>query len=152
MILYLDSSALAKRYLAEAGSVDVERLIGEAELVATSIITRAEISAALARARRQQLLDADTAAQVRDFFTAHWDSLVRLSLIESTVERADTLAWELDLRGYDAVHLAAAVQWNDAMGEAPLLATYDRELWRAAQAVGLQAWPASFEETEKARS
>jgi hypothetical protein len=62
-------------------------------------------------------------------------------LIESTVERADALAWELDLRGYDAVHLASAMQWNDAMGETPLLATYDRELWGAAHAVGLQPWP-----------
>jgi predicted nucleic acid-binding protein len=141
MILYLDSSALAKRYLAEAGSAEVDRLIGEAELVATSIITRAEISVALARARRQRMLDAETAAQVRALFVSHWESLVRLTLIESTVERADALAWELDLRGYDAVHLATAVQWSESMGEAPLLATYDRELWRAAQTVGLQPWP-----------
>lgn len=145
MILYLDSSALAKRYLAEAGSADVERLIGEAEFVATSVITRAEISAALARARRQRLLDSHSASQVRALFTAHWGSLIRLSLIESTVERADTLAWELDLRGYDAVHLATAVQWNESMGETPLLATYDRELWTGAQAVGLLAWPAGLE-------
>jgi predicted nucleic acid-binding protein len=145
MILYLDSSALSKRYVAEAGSADVERLIGEAELVATSVITRAEISAALARARRQHLLEADTAAQVRALFTSHWDSLIRLSLIESTVERADALAWELDLRGYDAVHLATAAQWADSMAEAPLLATFDRELWKGAEAVGLQAWPADLD-------
>jgi predicted nucleic acid-binding protein len=114
-------------------------------LVATSVITRAEISAALARARRQHLLEADTAAQVRALFTSHWDSLIRLSLTESTVERADALAWELDLRGYAAVHLATAMQWNDAMAEPPMLATHDRELWSASQAVGLQAWPPDLE-------
>lgn len=141
MILYLDSSALAKRYLSEAGSADVERLVAGAELVATSVITRVEVSAALARARLQKLLGAQAAARLRVLFAAHWGSLLRLSLLESTVERADSLAWELDLRGYDAVHLATAVAWREAVAEAPVLATYDRELWKAAAAQGLEVWP-----------
>ena len=145
MILYLDSSALAKRYLSEEGSDEVERLVAEAEAVATSIITRVEISAALARARRQKLLDGVAAAQLRALFAAHWGSLLRLSLLESTIERADSLAWELDLRGYDAVHLASALLWREAIAEAPVLATYDKELWRAAQAVGVGAWPLKLE-------
>lgn len=145
MILYLDSSALAKRYLSEEGSTEVERLVVEAELIGTSIITRVEIAAALARARRQQLLDAATAAQLRASFAAHWGSLLRLGLIESTVERADSLAWDQNLRDYDAVHLATAMLWHELIAEPPLLATYDRELWRAAQAVGLEAWPPDLE-------
>ena len=141
MILYLDSSALAKRYLSEVGSTDVELLVAGAELVATSVITRVEVSAALARARRQKLLGAEAAARLRVLFAAHWGSLLRLSLMESTVERADSLAWEMDLRGYDAVHLASALTWRDAIAEAPVLATYDRELWKAAQALGVEVWP-----------
>jgi len=141
MILYLDSSALAKRYLSEVGSADVERLVAGAELVATSVITRVEVSAALARARRQKLLGPEAAARLRILFAAHWGSLLRLSLLESTVERADALAWEMDLRGYVAVHLASVLTWRDAIAEAPILATYDRELWKAAQAQGLEAWP-----------
>ena len=141
MILYLDSSALAKRYLSEEGSYDVEQLVAGAELVATSVITRVEVSAALARARRQKLLGAGPAARLRTLFASHWGSMLRLNLLESTVERADSLAWELDLRGYDAVHLATAVAWREAVAEAPVLATYDRELWKAAAAQGLEVWP-----------
>jgi predicted nucleic acid-binding protein len=141
MILYLDSSVLAKRYLAEVGSAEVEQLVAGAELVATSIITRVEVSAALARARRQNLLDAEPAARLRAQFARHWGSLLRLSLLESTVERADSLAWELDLRGYDAVHLASALSWREAISEAPTLATFDKELWKAAQTQELEVWP-----------
>ena len=141
MILYLDSSALAKRYLSEEGSADVERLVGRAEKVGTSIIARVEVVAALGRARRQKLLDDQPAARLRALFTAHWPSLVRFSLGESTVQRADELAWGMGLRGYDAVHLASALTWREAIAESPLFATFDKALGNAARTQGLDVWP-----------
>jgi len=42
--LYLDSSALVKRYVAEPGSEDVVTLMAEAAAVATSLVTRAEVA------------------------------------------------------------------------------------------------------------
>ncbi len=141
MILYLDSSALAKRYLAEAGSADVERLVATAERVGTSIITGVEVVAALSRARRQKLLDDRPAGRLRALFTSHWPSFVRLSLTERTVGRAGALAWELGLRGYDAVHLASALSWRESIAESPVFATYDRALGNAARTQGLEVWP-----------
>ncbi len=44
-------------------------------------------------------------------------------------------------RGYDAVHLASALSWQRALERAVTLATYDKDLWRGAQRVGLVAWP-----------
>ncbi len=52
MILYLDSSALVKRYIAERGSKNTAELTARAELVATSLISRAEVAAAFAKAVR----------------------------------------------------------------------------------------------------
>src|SRR3990172_2448905 len=141
MILYLDSSALAKRYLSEDGSADVERLIREAQKVGTSIIARVGVVGALGRAVRQKLLDDQPAARLRASLTAHWPSLVRLSLGESTVQRADELAWGMGLRGYDAVHLASALTWREAIAESPIFATFDRALGKAALAQGLEVWP-----------
>jgi len=141
MILYLDSSALAKRYLSEEGSAGVEQLVGGADKVGTSIITRVEVTAALARARRHKLLDEEPAARLRALFASHWLSLVRLSLHESAIERADALAWELGLRGYDAVHLASALTWREAIAESPLFATFDKALGGAARTQGLDVWP-----------
>jgi hypothetical protein len=55
--------------------------------------------------------------------------------------RAENLAWEYGLRGHDALHLAAALGWQEAMGERLTLATYDRQLWEAGQRAGIAAWP-----------
>jgi predicted nucleic acid-binding protein len=64
-----------------------------------------------------------------------------VQVTEVVVARADTLAWDHGLRGYDAVHLAAASIWQDALGERVTLVTFDRRLWTAAEAVGLDAYP-----------
>jgi predicted nucleic acid-binding protein len=42
MILYLDASALVKRYVAEAGTEAVAQAIAEADVIGTSLIIRAE--------------------------------------------------------------------------------------------------------------
>ena len=78
-----------------------------------------------------------------------WDSaknkwLVRIQVGEPLCAQAATLAWEQALRGYDAVHLAAALMWRETLGENVTVATFDRELWRGAHASGLSAWPAQL--------
>ncbi|MCL5996710.1 MAG: type II toxin-antitoxin system VapC family toxin [Chloroflexi bacterium] len=60
---------------------------------------------------------------------------------KALMARADTLAWEHGLRGYDAVHLASAVIWREAPGESVTLATFDKQLWEAAPKAGLAIWP-----------
>ena len=57
---------------------------------------------------------------------------------------ADQLAWQHNLRGYDAVHLASAVTWQEALGEVVTLATFDKQLWVAATRAGLVSWPESL--------
>lgn len=133
---------MVKRYVAEAGSVEVEALVAEARAVGTVVISRAEVAAALARAARVGLVTREAAAKALQAFNADWEHLVRLQLGEPLVARAAALAWEHGLRGYDSVHLASALAWSESMGEIVAVATYDRELWRGAQASGLSAWPA----------
>jgi predicted nucleic acid-binding protein len=60
---------------------------------------------------------------------------------EALVERAEGLAWEHGLRGYDAVQLASALSWQESVGEEVLLATFDQQLWEAAKRAGLKPWP-----------
>ena len=55
--------------------------------------------------------------------------------------KADALAWEHDLRGYDAVHLASALFWQESLGEPVTIATFDAQLWQAGQPIGLSVWP-----------
>ena len=133
MIVYLDASALVKRYLAERGTEEVARLINRAEGVGTSVISRAETSAALAKAVRMGALKREAGAVALQAFRSEWPLLVRIQATEIVLSRADMLAWDLNLRGYDAVHLAAAQIWQEGLGEVVTLATYDRQLWDAAQ-------------------
>ncbi len=144
MIVYLDASALVKRYVAETGSAEVESLIAGAQAIGTAVVSRAEVAAALAKAARVGLIKRDAAMKALAAFNADWEHLIRLQLGEPLVARAATLAWEHGLRGYDAVHLATALGWRETLGEAVAVATYDRELWRGAQASGLLPWPAAM--------
>lgn len=141
MIVYLDSSALVKRYVAEVGSEEVNALIAVASATGTAVISHAEVSSALAKAARMRLLSLEEAASALQVFNAEWESLIRLQLTEVLVSRAASLAWEHGLRGYDAVHLAAALFWQDMLGDPVTLASYDRQLWEAAKVTGLIAWP-----------
>lgn len=144
MILYLDSSALVKRYVREAGSDDVEGLITQAETVGTCLVSRAEVAAALARAARVGFVGRDEAEAALLVFRAEWLRLARIQLTEPLLARADAVAWDYGLRGYDAVHLASALYWQESLRQRVVLATFDRELWRAGEAAGLSVWPSSL--------
>ena len=144
MIVYLDASALVKRYVAEAGSAEVESLIAGAQAIGTAVVSRAEVAAALAKAARVGLITREAAMKALEAFNADWEHLIRLQLGEPLAARAAALAWEHGLRGYDAVHLATALVWRETLGEAVTVVTYDRELWRGAQASALVPWPAAM--------
>lgn len=143
MIAYLDASAMVKRYVAERGSTELVSLLRAAEAVGTAVITLAEVGAALARAARLRVVDAGAAEEAIARLREEWPDFIRLPITESLVDRAVDLAWRLGLRGYDAVQLAAAQDWQEALGETVTLATFDRQLWAAAPLAGLEAYPAS---------
>jgi len=144
VIVYLDASALVKRYVAETGSAEVEALLGKARAAGTAVLSRAEVAAALAKATRVALVTREAALKALEAFNSDWEHLIRLQFSEPLAARAASLAWEHGLRGYDAVHLATALVWRETLGETITVATYDRELWRGAQASGLSPWPAAM--------
>ncbi len=57
------------------------------------------------------------------------------------VAQTDALSWEHSLWGYDAVHLATALFWQETLGEPLTLITYDRQLWEAARKSKLKVFP-----------
>jgi len=141
VIAYLDASALVKRYIVERGSRETIALTAHSEMTATSIVSRAEAAAAFAKAVRTGLVKDEVARSAQRRFAGDWPDLARVSVTEAVIERAERLAWELGLRGYDAVQLASALTWQESVGEEIVLATFDQQLWQAAQRTGLKAWP-----------
>jgi predicted nucleic acid-binding protein len=144
VILYLDTSALATRYLAEPGAHEVQGWISQARLVGTSLITRAEMGAAITKAVRMNWISPEEGQAMLQRFRSEWEMFVRLPVYEITVQRADDLACRYGLRGFDSVHLACAILYREGLGEPVTLATYDRPLWQAAQAEGLLVLPADL--------
>jgi uncharacterized protein len=144
MILYLDTSALVKRYVTERGSKAVVALMAAADVVATSLVSRAELAAALARAVRLGVLDQAGGRRAQRRFVREWPDIARVPVGEALVSRAEAVAWDYGLRGYDAVQLASALVWQDSIGQDVVLATFDHQLWAAAPRAGLQPWPDSL--------
>jgi predicted nucleic acid-binding protein len=141
LITYLDTSALVKAYVGEVGSEEVMQLIRVATAVGTSHLSKAEMAAAMAMAARQKIVNVIEAKQAWQEFQADWRTLYKIAVSEIAVDRAASLAWEYGLRGYDAVHLATASLWQEAIGEPVTLATFDLQLWVAGEKVGLSVWP-----------
>ena len=77
MFLYLDSSALVKRYIDEPHSEAVAHLMDDTLAIGTSAISRVEVGAALARAARGNRLDAEGARGAQEQFAEDWPDFGR---------------------------------------------------------------------------
>lgn len=109
-------------------------LWGGAHRVASSILAYPEGRAALAAARR---LDRVTEEEHRAALVAFEEisaELITVNVDEELARHAGEHAEGLGLRGYDAVHLATALELGD---EEVALVTWDRDLAQAAERVGL---------------
>jgi predicted nucleic acid-binding protein len=136
MIVYADASALVKLFVREEHSDATREMLQEAQMLGTGLLTRAELGSALARGAQHGYLFPEEALEAK----SRWSSWVHIAMSEALFCRAEQMAWEYGLRGYDTVHLAAANVWHEEIGHEVTLATFDRELWQAAQLAGLRAW------------
>lgn len=102
--------------------------------VASSILSYPEGRAALAAARRQGRLGEVEHARALVAFEELQEDLITVGVDSGLARRAGEHAEDLGLRGYDSVHLATALELGD---EEVVLVTWDRDLARAAEQVGL---------------
>jgi predicted nucleic acid-binding protein len=99
VIVYLDASALVKRYVAERGSRETGDLSASADVVATSLVSRAEIAAALAKAVRLGIVEPEGGRKAQRAFAGQWPDIAKVPVTEALVSRAEALAWDFALRG-----------------------------------------------------
>lgn len=144
MIAYLDSSALVKCYVLEAESLDTIDMIGRADMVVTSPVTRVEVASGLARAVRTGSVSARGAHAGYADFAREVEAIIQVPLTDAIVTRAQALVWEHGLRGYDAIQLASALAWQQRIGSRVTLATFDARLAQAVGESGLAVWPAQL--------
>ena len=136
MILFIDTSALVKLYIAEPGSERMREVATRGEPVAVSDLAFAEIHATFARRRREELLLASELEEVRLVFADDWERLTRVPLGAEVLALVPALCQRHPLRGADAVHLASALLLHGE-GLEVTFACADRHLLKAAAAEGL---------------
>ena len=142
MIFYFDTSALLKAYVQENGSKEVIALMDEGDNLFGSIaLTKVELASAIQRAIRATGSSSANATIAWQDFLDDWESFTRLRVTAGTIEKASDIAWKYGLRGYDSLHLAAALLWQESLGVKITFAAFDHNLWLASQKAGLQAWP-----------
>ena len=99
MILYVDTSALVKLYVEEAGTPEVVSRVERAEAVATALVTYAEARAALARHQREGgMTGAELRRAVRQL-DREWTTYNVVHLSNVLVHSAGALAERHALRG-----------------------------------------------------
>ena len=99
------------------------------------------MASALAKTVRMEVADQEEARALLEAFRDDWPYLSQQQVTEAVIGRAERLAFEEDLRGYDAVQLASALVWKEALAEEVTFATFDTDLWDAAGRQGLDAFP-----------
>lgn len=139
MIVYADTSALAKLLLDEDGSEEMIATTARAELLGSAAIAYIELRAALAAAIRDGRIAAGLRHRIVQALERVWEGVSEVTLDRPLLRDAGDLAERMQLRGYDAVHLAALQELGSP--DAVTFACWDSELRRAAHALGYAVVP-----------
>jgi predicted nucleic acid-binding protein len=131
---YIDTSALLRLVLREAGALDelrsYERLVSS-ELIAV------ESYRTIDRLRLQGALTTEEAA-VRFRAVSEWLEAIDLVLLRPPVLSRASEPLPTPLGTLDALHLATALIWRDRKGGLAIVATHDTALGLAAQTFGFE--------------
>ena len=130
----LDSSSLAKRYMQEPGSTEVEDILMATSELGLCIICMPEIASALNRLRRERALAVTDYHQAKAALATDIGEATILHLTPSVITRAVVLLETNVLRAMDSLHVACAIEWG-----ADLFVSSDRRQFAAAENAGLPA-------------
>lgn len=128
MVLYADSSALMKRYVAEHDSAAADSLLASDPVLATSRLTEVEVRRNLAR-----VLDGADAAGAKRQFLEDLDAFALVSVDATICNDAARIAEQTGCRSLDSIHIASALR----TGSQTTFLTFDVRQANAARSMGL---------------
>lgn len=132
MRIFLDSSALAKRYVEEPGTEQVLRLCQRADEVILSSLCVPEIISGFNRLRREKKLSPARYRSLKHDLAADVEEATIIDLTPLVIDRTIACLERVPLRALDAVHLASAIE-----SMCDLFLTADRKQEQAAVQCGL---------------
>jgi predicted nucleic acid-binding protein len=131
--VFFDSSALAKRYVEEAGSDRVQDILSSASSLTVSVLCISEIVSALCRRRRERKLTQQQYLAAKDAMLADIEDMNVVNLTDQVIARAVDILEKWPLRSSDSLHIASAAEWS-----AQLFVSADERQCAAARDYGLQ--------------
>lgn len=141
---FLDSSALVKRYMPEAGTIRVREItrVSAGNRVFLAQLTSVEFVSALSRRLREKFITPRTLRAARLLFQRHLERQFVPIMYSDVIGRSAMDLVELHpLRAFDAIQLATAIEVEDklkAAGRPPLtFVCADKRLLTIASTVGL---------------
>jgi predicted nucleic acid-binding protein len=131
---FFDSSALAKRYVDEPGSDDVEEVLEATSALGLCVISLPEVISALHRSRQSGTFGHEAYVALRTALVQDFADAEVVQLTEAVLNRCVQILESTSVPSADALHLAAALEWK-----ANLFVSADQKQIAAARALGLKA-------------
>ena len=136
-MLFLDASALVKRYVEEDGSDSViEAMAGQS--VAISRLSATEVVSAICRRCREGDMRVEQRETALRSIDSERPDFHVVELTEEVTTRAAALLRRHPLRASDSLQLAACLLLADELGKPTSLLAFDEQLVSAAQAEGVE--------------
>lgn len=133
MRIYLDSSALIKRYIHESGSEKVFNLCAKADQLVLSALCMPEIISAFRRLWREKKMSEDIYRLLKNDLKEDIQEAVVVDLHPEIIMASVECVEKQPVGTLDAIHLATALSH-----ECDLFLSADIQQRRAAQALGLK--------------
>jgi hypothetical protein len=131
--VFLDSSALAKRYVEEPGSDRLEEMLSSASSLGVSVICPSEVVSALCRRRREGKLSPQQYVKAKQALFEDIEDASIVNITDQVIARAVEILERWPLRSSDSLHIASAAEWS-----AELFVSADERQCTAARAYGLR--------------
>jgi predicted nucleic acid-binding protein len=131
--LFTDSSALAKRYVADEKSEALDELLAAADTLAVSVLCLPEIISSLCRRRRERFLTAAQYGIARSALESDLADATVIQMVDEVLAESIHLLESNPIRAADAIHIASALVWR-----ADVFASADARQCAAAKISGLQ--------------
>ena len=139
MILFLDTSALIKLYVEEAGGDGVLQSIQRADLLAVSELTLIETHSALARLEREHKISRSACTALRRDVNAEFKAFYFQVRVSARLKQtACRLLVNHALRAMDAMQLASALIIKRNRRRRVVFASFDVKLNLAAMQAGME--------------
>lgn len=133
MKLYLDTSALAKRYIQEPGSDTVIARCGQATKIFLSPLCIPEMISTLSRLKEERKISQSIYQTIKEGFLEDAEEASFLKLDEEILRATINCIEETGLRTLDAIHVATAHKMK-----CDLFLTGDHQQKKAARTMGLK--------------